>query len=652
MSKIRVVGLSTYTSPDISVKKNKEWVTYGEKNTYFQYLIDRYTGSPTNNAVIKGFSQLIYGKGLDATDSSRKPSEYASMINLFKKDCTRKLVNDLKLMGQCAIQIVYSKDRKTIAQVEHIPVETLAMEKCNDDGEIEGYYYSSDWLNMKPSEIPQRIPAFGTSNEPIEIIYIRPYVPGFYYFSPVDYQGGLQYAQLEEEVSNYHINNIQQGLNPSMILNFNNGVPNEEERDLIESRIIEKFSGSSNAGRFILAFNENAETAATIEPVPLSDAHNQYQFLSDESMRKIMIAHGVVSPMLLGIKDQSGLGNNADELKTASTLMDNTVIRPFQELLLDAFDKILAFNNITLNLYFKTLQPLEFQDLSNVTDSVTREEETGVKMSLTNDSYENNVKVQEKVAEDLMKLKEVDGKTAYETIAEAESKALEQGCEGYHEHIEGDKTWYMPCESHDQVELGVTLAEELILLGESEDIEGYELVDEREVDYNSEESLDAMLSLASTGTARPKARSKEDGTSNQDSQAGVLFKVRYKYAHPIKSKGKSREFCNKMESANKVYRKEDIQFMSKKEVNPGFGPPGSREKYDIWLYKGGPRCHHAWYRRTYMLKDGKQTEITTGKARSKGFKPLPNEREVPTPPNNMKNKGFAPNNPNIPKDAR
>ena len=374
MSKIRVVNLSTYTSPEISVKKNKEWVTYGEKNSYFQYLIDRYTGSPTNNAVIKGFSQLIYGKGLDATDSSRKPSEYASMMNIFRKDCVRKLVNDLKLMGQCAIQVIYSKDRKTIAQVEHMPIETLAMEKCNEDVEIEGFYYSSDWSSLKPNEIPKRIPAFGTSKEPIEILYVRPYVAVFYYFSPVDYQGVLQYAQLEEEVSNYHINNIQQGLNPSMILNFNNGVPNEEERDLIESRITEKFAGSSNAGRFILAFNENAETAATIEPVPLSDAHNQYQFLSDESMRKIMVAHGVVSPMLLGIKDQSGLGNNADELQTASTLMDNTVIRPFQELLIDAFDKILAFNNITLNLYFKTLQPLEFQDFSNVTDSDTREE--------------------------------------------------------------------------------------------------------------------------------------------------------------------------------------------------------------------------------------------------------------------------------------
>ena len=94
-----------------------------------------------------------------------------------------------------------------------------------------------------------------------------------------------------------------------------------------------------------------------------------------------MVAHRVVSPMLLGIKDSSGLGNNADELKTASTLMDNTVIRPFQTLLIDAFDSILAYNNIALKLYFKTLQPLEFTDLENVVDKETREEETGVKLS-------------------------------------------------------------------------------------------------------------------------------------------------------------------------------------------------------------------------------------------------------------------------------
>tara|TARA_A100001201_G_scaffold35987_1_gene37990 strand:- start:7507 stop:9219 length:1713 start_codon:yes stop_codon:yes gene_type:complete len=382
MSDLRVINLSTYTSPEIKEVKHKDYIKYGEHNDYFQYLIDRYNGSPTNNAIINGISEMIFGKGLDATDSSQKPNEYAQMKVLFTNDCVRKLVYDLKLMGQCAIQVIYSKDRSKIAQLEHLPVETLRAEKT-DDGDIKGYYYASDWSKVKPNETLKRIPAFGFSNESIEILYVKPYRAGFFYYSPVDYQGGLQYAELEEEVSNYHLNNIMNGLAPSMLINFNNGVPNEEERELIERRIYQKFSGSSNAGKFILAFNDNPESAASIDPVQLSDAHNQYQFLSEESTKKIMVAHRVVSPMLLGIKDNSGLGNNADELKTASTLMDNTVIRPFQTLLIDAFDKILAYNNISLKLYFITLQPLEFTDLENVDDSETKEEETGVKQDLS-----------------------------------------------------------------------------------------------------------------------------------------------------------------------------------------------------------------------------------------------------------------------------
>ena len=283
-------------------------------------------------------------------------------------------------MGQCAMQVIYSKDRNTIAQVEHFPVETLRAEKCNDDGDIEAYYYFADWSKYKPTSKAKRIPAFGMSNEAIEILYVRPYRAGFHYYSPVDYQGGLQYSELEEEIGNFHLNNIMNGMSPSMLINFNNGVPNEEERELIEQRIYQKFSGTSNSGKFILAFNDNAETAANIEPVQLSDAHQQYQFLSEESTRKIMVSHRIVSPMLIGIKDQTGLGNNADELKTASTLLDNTVIRPFQHLLIDAFDKILAYNKISLKLYFKTLQPLEFTDLENVEDEETKEEETGVKL--------------------------------------------------------------------------------------------------------------------------------------------------------------------------------------------------------------------------------------------------------------------------------
>lgn len=364
MSNIRIVNLASHTTPAVVEDNRKQWVAYGEDNNYFQYLIDRYNGSATNNAIINGMTELIYGKGLYATDASRKPDEYAMMKSLFSRTCMRKITFDLKAMGQAAMQVIYNKDKTKIVQVEHMPIETLRMEKMNDDGEVTGYYYSKDWTKIRKKGFePIRIPAFGygEKGEGLEIYCIKPYRSGFYYYSPVDYQGGLPYAELEEEVANYHINNIKNGLSPSLLINFNNGVPTEEERELIERRIIQKFSGSSNSGKFILAFNDNKEMAASIEPVQLSDAPQQYQFLADESMRKLMVAHRVTSPMLMGIKDNTGLGNNADELKTASLLFHNTVVRPIQELVLDAVDDILAVNGASLNVYFKTLQPLELQ---------------------------------------------------------------------------------------------------------------------------------------------------------------------------------------------------------------------------------------------------------------------------------------------------
>jgi len=537
MSDLRVINLSTYTSPEIKEVRNKDYILYGDDNMYFQYLIDRYNGSPTNNAIINGISEMIFGKGLDATDSNRKPNEYAQMKVLFTDDCVRKLVYDFYLMGQCAIQVIYSQDRTKIAELEHIPVETLRAEK-SVDGEIEAYYYANDWTKVKQNTELKRIPAFGKSKESLEIMYIKPYRAGFFYYSPVSYQGGLQYAELEEEVSNYHLSNVLNGLSPSMLIQFNNGVPNEEERELIEQRIYQKFSGSSNSGKFILAFNDNPEQAATMEPVQLSDAHNQYEFLSTESTKKIMVSHRVVSPMLLGIKDQTGLGNNADELKTASILMDNTVIRPFQTLLINHFEKILAYNKISLNLYFKTLQPLEFTDLDNVEDEETKEEETGVKSELSKDVY-------------------LDDET-----------------------MDG-------------------IANELIDKGEEMGDE-WELIDERPA-LDDETEIQNYFEFASvmTGDARKK--------SVQDTS---LFKIRYKYTAGRSTKGESREFCQKMMAADKVYRKEDLDKQS--SANSELAASGE-STYNIWLYKGGVNCSHYWMRRIYLKKGNKK--ISVGRAR-------------------------------------
>jgi hypothetical protein len=382
-SKVHVVNFSSYTTPVVKEVQGKDYVEYGDNNDYFGYLIDRYNGSPTNNAILNSLMDMTFGKGLDATDSAKKPSEYAAMRGLFTKACLQKVVADYVMMGQCSFQVVYSQDHNMIVEVQHIPVETLRAARCNEDGEVEAYYYAKDWNAVSSrKETAVRIPAFGTSREGLEILYIKPYRAGFYYYSPVDYQGGLPYAELEEEIANYHINNIQNGLAPSMLINFNNGVPSEEERRSIEQQIATKFSGSSNSGKFILAFNDNKELAATVDPVQLSDAANQYQFLSSEATQKILVSHRIVSPMLLGIKDNTGFGNNADELKTASTLLDNLVIRPKQEIIIDGIDQILAYNDISLNLYFKTLQPLEFtNDVVTPMDMETREEQTGVKLS-------------------------------------------------------------------------------------------------------------------------------------------------------------------------------------------------------------------------------------------------------------------------------
>jgi hypothetical protein len=374
--------MNSYVRPEIKEVANKGWVEYGDDNNYFQYLIDRYNGSPTNNAIINGIIDMVFGKGLGATNAAQKPDEYAMMMSLFSKQTVSRVCADFKMMGNAAFQVIYSKDHSKIVKVEHIPVETLRAERCNERGDIPAYYYAKSWDAVKArKEEPVRIDAFGMSNNGIEILYIKPYKAGYYYYAPTDYQGSLPYADLEEEVANYHINNIKNGLAPSMLVNFNNGIPTEEDQTLIERRIADKFSGSSNAGRFILAFNDNKELAATIEPVQLSDASDQYQFLSTECTQKIMVGHRVTSPMLLGIKDNSGLGNNAEELKTASILFDNIVIRPLQEIILDGIEQILSFNQASLNIYFKTLQPLEFKEEIVAPSDEVVEESTGVELS-------------------------------------------------------------------------------------------------------------------------------------------------------------------------------------------------------------------------------------------------------------------------------
>ena len=589
---IHVLELSGYEAPVIKESKREDWVEFGTDNNYYQYLIDRYTNSTTNNAIINNITRLVYGRGLSATDASRKPNEYAQMMSLFNKDCVRHLCTDLKLLGQCAVQVIYTKGRKKIAQVHHIPVQLLRAEKCNsENGKIEAYYYSDDWTDLRNYK-PKRIPAFGCSKEDIEIYFIKPYSVGMKYYALPDYIGGIPYAVLEEDISEYLINEVENGFSGRSVVNFNNGVPSEDQQQIIKNKVQSQLTGMSGE-KLIVAFNNNAESKTTVDSMPVNDAPDLYSTLSEECLRKIMLAHNVTSPLLFGIASSNGFSSNSDELKDSFALFSNMVIAPMQELLLDAFDQILAYNGVSLNLFFRTLKPLEFVDLENVQTEEQIQEETGLELSGLSKELQDFLETGEDIEQD-------------EFICVDERKV-----------------------NH---ELDDNFDKQLALLKD-------EL-------RPKETTLSKIVHLLRTGRAAPNK------TSEQDKEVdGLYFKVRYQYTG---NPAPQRKFCRAMMRASKVYRKEDIIALSSQPANPGFGEFGA-DNYSIWLHSGGARCKHSWKRRTYVsfnkkapLGSAKVSEITKQIGEKYGYT-VKNNPLVSIEPHNTPTKGYSPNNPNTRK---
>jgi hypothetical protein len=591
MNNLHVLNLSAYTSPVVSETNRENWVDFltEDGDQYFQFLIERYSNSTTNNAIINNVARLIYGKGLSALDANKKPNEYAQMMSLFHKEDVRKMVLDRKMFGQFAIQVHYNDKHDKILKAYHIPVNLLRAEKCDKDGQITGYYYSDNWDDTKKFA-PIRFNAFGYSKEKIEILFSKPYSVGMKYYAYPDYQGAVPYTLLEEEIADYLINEVQNGFSGTKVVNFNNGVPTDEQQSIISNKVLDKLTGSRGQ-KVIVAFNNNAESKTTVEDIPLNDAPEHYTYLSEECLRKIMLGHNVTSPLLFGVASTNGFSANADELKNSSILFDNMVIRPFQEELLDAFDSILAFNGVALKLFFKTLQPLEFTDLENTQNAEQVAEETGTELS----AHTNP----------------------------------------------------------------------LIDLGE-EPQENWLLIDEKQVDYDTDDEENELLSkepkqsllskivnLVSTGDARPNITSRQDKVID-----GVKFVVRYKYVGAIASD--TRIFCREMIKANKIYRKEDIVAMSNTYLGDGYtnadgkvigwGAKGALT-FDRFFFKGGGNCYHRWNKQVYAVFEGTGLNITENtkklaqaKAEKFGYKVV-NSELVAKRPVEMPNHGFLPSNP-------
>lgn len=617
MDNIHVINLAAYEAPVIKESKKNDWVEYGEDNMHFQWLLDRYINSTTNSAVINNISRLIYGKGLKALDAKNKPNEYAQMMAMFNKDDIRKMALDFKMLGQFAIQVLYTKDHKKIAKAHHIPVHLLRAEKCNEDGEITGYYYSDNWAEVK-KYTPERYAAFGTSKDEIEILYVKPYSVGMKYYAYPDYQGALPYAVLEEETSDYMINLVKSNFSPSTIINFNNGVPSEEQQQMIKSDIMNKLTGPQG-DKVVVSFNTSKETAATIENMPVEQAPELYKYLSEECVRKILIGHNVTSPLLFGIATTTGFSSNADELKNSAILFNNMVITPLQEVMLDAFDKILAYNGIALKLYFETLNPLDAQGDLTTTDEAT------------------------KVTDAINMMSPLVANKVLESMTADEIRALV-----------GLKPAPIALKKED---VSDEVLNEVLnkLEGEQNDDDEWEKVDERE--YSDKNN---SIEEWATSMIKPKENilEKLSGFIKQNANGfsyldKSVYKVRYRYSERY-NKDNSRDFCQQMMRRTNngvVYRLEDIDAASRAGINEEFGHKG--QPYDLFKFKGGVNCGHYWTEELYRLKKNTDGTYRPDKALSsseqvasipKSYMPNPaGSGDANTPPIDMPNNGHHPN---------
>ena len=339
-------------------KTRYSWIPFGVygHDDFFDAVTTTFSVSTTNNACIEGIADLIFGKGL----YSKNEAFNEILQKMIPQEETKRVAFDLKLFGNAAYQVYWDDTHTKIKKMYHVPIQTLRAEKLYGSSKVQNYYYCVDWNDQRKIKDKKKIPAFGTSEDKMEILYVKNYFPGLYYYSLPDWVAAMQFAISEGEISNLHLNNITNGFLPAVMINFNNGVPAPEERETIEDLIQAKFTGTDNAGRFMLSFNDDPATKPTIDVIQIDNLHEKYQYVADYTQDRILVAHRVTSPLLFGIRTASnGFSSQSEEMKTAFSIMQTMTVSPFQNIILNSLDSALKLSGyMDSEIYFEQLTPL------------------------------------------------------------------------------------------------------------------------------------------------------------------------------------------------------------------------------------------------------------------------------------------------------
>ena len=634
------VDLAKYVKIEpIEFEDRKGWVGYGEGNSFPQYLIELYNTSPVHGALVNSISFMIAGKEFTAASQVT-----VREIQRLKLD---KLLNstalDLKLHGGFYWEVIWSMDRSTVAQINHLPYENCRLACSDDNDDVTGVWYSRDWNDMrKKKNVPHYIPFFDVNTKeenPKQVMFQHSMMVGSEYYPKPDYIGAINEIEKLRQLSEYQVNLILNGFFPSLIASFNNGIPTLEEQRMIKQQLQLSIQGAENAGKVLTFFNEERDRGVEFTAFPVADLDKQFESLVNPAIEQILVSHRVTSPLLFGVRDGGGLGSNTDEMKTAFRLFSKQVIDPFQRIICDGVDEILKAigvpqgteivendlfeQDVVINgnvapsqdiasqalngAQISSLLEIITQTTANVLTSTSAKAITKAAFPMLSDVEINNI---------FDNLSSVQLQPA-DVLQSSEKKKVK------HEHKEVSKVC---CSSSNDFtdEEGKQFLKHLAECGELIDLDEWELVEESEVDnYDNEENF-TKVNQALDSYADPDQKSKLD--------AG-LFKVRYRYSTWISEN--SREFCREMVRLSKggiVWRYEDIQEMSTAGVNGQFAEQG-KTTYNIFRFKGGVNCHHFWMRAIYKRKrqggkflpnEGMENEvkIAVRKAEREGFSPM------------------------------
>lgn len=339
--------------PIMRESRQGDYITYGLVNEYPYYLLDNYRRSSKHNAIINGKVDYIMGNGWKIDPDSTVESQ-AQFIKFFNSVCgeddlndfTEKLVLDFEIFNGFAIEITWAVDGRSIASMRHVPFEKIRLNKDDSMFQV-AEWYSEDLAQLfpKPIDIVKYVPFDENKRIGKQLYYYRVYSAGVKHYPLPTYLGGLAWVEADVQIANYHNSNLRNNFWGGYLINLNNGIPTMEEQADIERQIKRKFSGTDNAGRFVVSFNDDSSKAPTLLPLVPSDLDKQFDVLNKTVQQEIFTAHRVTSPMLFGIRVESQLGGR-NEMIEAYELFKNTYINGRVQRIERVMNYLANFNGI------------------------------------------------------------------------------------------------------------------------------------------------------------------------------------------------------------------------------------------------------------------------------------------------------------------